>query len=58
MKKAIISVLIIISATSLFAQTPPKTTLALMDLTTTGISKSEGAILTDALLSYLVNTKY
>ncbi len=46
------------AATAAFAQTPRKTTLALMDLTTTGISKSEGAILTDALLSYLVNTNY
>jgi len=44
--------------TTALAQTPRKTTLALMDLTTTGISKSEGAILTDALLSYLVNTNY
>jgi len=46
------------TASIVFAQTPRKTTLALMDLTTTGISKSEGTILTDALLSYLVNTNY
>ena len=48
----------LVLATVAFSQTPRKTTLALMDLAVTGISKSEGAILTDALLSYLVNTNY
>ena len=57
-KSALFFLVAVFWATSLFAQTPRKTTLALMDLTTTGISKSEGAILTDALLSYLVNTNY
>lgn len=56
--KALLIFAVILTATSALAQTPRKTTLAVMDLTTTGISKSEGAILTDALLSYLVNTNY
>ena len=57
-KLALFFLVVAFTASIVFAQTPRKTTLALMDLTTTGISKSEGAILTDALLSYLVNTNY
>lgn len=48
----------LVFATVAFSQTPRKTTLAVMDLAATGISQSDGAILTDALLSYLVNTNY
>ncbi|MBI4725981.1 hypothetical protein HY768_01945 [candidate division TA06 bacterium] len=47
-----------LAAIPALAQTPRKTTLAVMDLSATGISKSDGEILTNALLSYLVNTNY
>ena len=58
MRKLLLLALWLAAVMTAQAQTPRKITLALMDLTTTGISKSEGAILTDALLSYLVNTNY
>ncbi|MBI4727521.1 hypothetical protein HY768_09970, partial [candidate division TA06 bacterium] len=58
LRKVFLSAVCLLLATAAFAQTPRKTTLAVMDLSTTGISKSDGAILTDALLSYLVNTNY
>ena len=56
LRKIFLSAIGLVLATVAFAQTPRKTTLAVMDLTATGISKSDGVILTEALLSYLVNT--
>ncbi len=56
--KLCLTALCLVLATVAFAQTPRKITLAVMDLAATGISKNDGAILAEALLSYLVNTNY